>query len=129
MDNFADKIYDPVGFCIYCKSVDGLEREHVLPLGLGGIAVLPKASCRACAAITGEIEQVVMRGPMRAVRVYRALRSRTKHKDAPRTYALTIIKNGVEEKIDLAAEDYPILLHFPVFSEPLSSTRRDTRTA
>jgi hypothetical protein len=110
--------YRPVGHCIYCGATDDLEREHILPFGLSGVAVLPKATCRRCAKITGKTEQTVLRGPMWPVRVYRGLRSRTKHKNAPKTYPLTIVKNGKEETVQLQAEEYPILLHFPLFSPP-----------
>jgi hypothetical protein len=55
---------------------------------------------------------------MWAVRVYRKLMSRTKHKDASKTYPLAIIRGGQEEVVDLTVENYPILLHFPIFLPP-----------
>jgi hypothetical protein len=113
-----EKTYRPVGRCIYCGSTDDLRREHILPFGLSGTAVLPQSTCEGCAKITGQTERTLLRGPMRAVRVYRGLRSRSKHKDAPKTYSLTIVKAGNEEIVQLPAEGYPILLHFPIFSPP-----------
>ena len=55
---------------------------------------------------------------MWAVRVYRDLQSRRKHKDAPKTYPLTVLRGEHEEVLTLPVEEYPILLHFPVFSPP-----------
>ncbi|QXE91641.1 HNH endonuclease [Geomonas subterranea] len=112
------KVYAPVGYCIYCGSTENLQKEHIIPLGLSGTAVLPKSSCPQCARITGNQEQVVLRGPLWAVRVYRDLHSRTKHRDAPKEYPLTIERNDIEEVISLNANEYPILLHFPVFTAP-----------
>ena len=110
--------YAPFGRCIYCGRIEDLTNDHILPFGLSGTATLPAASCRTCAAITGSIEQKVLRGPMWAVRVYRALRSRTNHRDAPPRYPLTIVKGEEEVQIEVPIQDFPILLHFPVFSPP-----------
>jgi len=110
--------YQPFGRCIYCGETSGLSCEHILPLGLSGTAELPEASCERCRKITGEIEQIVLRGPMWAVRVYRRLESRTKHKEAPKTYALTVIRGGRAAVVSLPPEEYPILLPFPVFPPP-----------
>jgi hypothetical protein len=118
MENISSKPYAPQGRCIYCGCTINLEREHIIPFGLGGTAVLPKASCRACAKLTGRQEEIVLRGPMQAIRVYREIQSRTKHRDAPKAYPLTVIRRGVEEVLDLPAKDYPILLHFPTFAPP-----------
>ncbi len=110
--------YPPVGRCIYCGDTSRLSREHILPFGLSGTAELPDASCERCRKITGQIEQIVLRGPMWAVRVYRRLKSRTKHEEAPRTYALTVIRGGQEAVVSLPPDEYPILLPFPVFPSP-----------
>jgi hypothetical protein len=110
--------YKPIGRCIYCGATTDLRREHILPFGLSGTALLPESTCGRCAKITGRVEQTVLRGPMWAVRVFRDLKSRTKHKDAPKTYPLTVVRGDHEEVVHLAVEEYPILLHFPLFSSP-----------
>lgn len=110
--------YAPIGLCIYCGSTQDLTKEHILPFGLSGTAILPDSSCRACARVTGATEQKVLRGPMWPIRVYRDLLSRTKHKDAPDCYPLTIVRGGTEVQLEVAIEDLPLLLHFPVFSPP-----------
>jgi hypothetical protein len=57
------KRFPPVGRCIYCGTYSNkLELEHVLPFGIAGNAMLlPKASCRTCASITGKVEQACLR--------------------------------------------------------------------
>ena len=110
--------YPPISRCIYYGEISDLRREHILPFGLSGSAVLPRSTCGKCAKITGQTEQTVLRGPMWAVRVYRDLTSRTKHKDAPKTYPLNVIRELNEETVHLTPVNYPILLHFPIFSPP-----------
>ena len=110
--------YDPVGYCIYCGAKNNLQKEHILPFGLSGTAVLPDSTCSKCARVTGRQEQIVLRGPMWPVRVYREFKSRTKHKNAPEEYPLTIMRGSVQETVMLPLDEYPILLHFPIFPPP-----------
>lgn len=110
--------YPPAGVCIYCGSTQNLTKEHILPFGLSGTAVLPVSSCRTCASITGAVEQKILRGSMWPVRVFRDLKSRTKHRDAPDQYSLTVVKNGKEFQIEVHLEDVPVLLPFPIFVPP-----------
>jgi hypothetical protein len=50
-------VYAPVGRCIYCGSTKGpLGKEHIVPYGLGGTFILPRASCQRCSSITGQYE-------------------------------------------------------------------------
>lgn len=112
----------PVGHCIYCDARNDLTNEHIVPFGLSGDLVLPAASCKACAKITSAVERQVLRGPMRAVRIHRGLRSRRKHEGAPPTYALTVVRGGVREVVHLPRDEYPVLLHFPTFPVPRALT-------
>lgn len=64
LENFIVKKrrYNPVGWCIYCGSAEGkLSDEHIIPLGLAGPWILPKASCQRCAKITSQVEQFCLR--------------------------------------------------------------------
>lgn len=110
--------YPPVGHCIYCPEVQNLSKEHIIPFGLNGNAVLSAASCARCRKITGVFEAQVLRGPMRAVRVLRKIQSRKKHEGAPLTERLRFTRNGVSETVVLPIERFPILLHFPTFVPP-----------
>jgi hypothetical protein len=113
------KRYAPVGHCIYCGSTSELSDEHTIPYGLGGTIILPKASCKPCSKITGAIEQRVMRGPMRQVRVFRDLQSRTKHKDAPKTKTLAVtLADGSKTTAEMGFTEGPVMCAFPVFALP-----------
>lgn len=79
--DLAKLSYPPVGHCIYCSGTDNLTREHIVPFGLNRNAVLPAASCARCRQITSAFEFQVLRGPMRAVRLLRKLRSRNMHSE------------------------------------------------
>ena len=113
-----NKVYLPVGRCIYCGATEGLEKEHILPFALSGTAILPAASCRRCASITGKTEQILLRGSFWPVRIFRGLKSRTKHRDAPASFAVVVERDRREELIQLAVDDLPIMLHFPLFAPP-----------
>jgi hypothetical protein len=54
--------FAPVGRCIYCGTTAGsLTREHIVPIGLGGGLILPKASCTECSAVTKSFETTCQR--------------------------------------------------------------------
>jgi len=109
----------PAGRCIYCGSKQDLSDEHILPYGLSGPTAIPRASCPKCARITGAIERDVLRGALWPLRVYRDLKSRTKHRDAPSTIQVTLVyDDGREENVQLPIEDAPIFFIFPIFAPP-----------
>jgi hypothetical protein len=116
--DLAESTFPPVNHCIYCGATDDLRKEHIIPFGLSGTAFLPKATCPRCARITSAFEAQVLRGPMRAVRVLRRLQSYSKHRGAPTTARLTIVHDGIRETVALPLHEYPILLHFPIFTAP-----------
>ena len=119
-------VYKPVGHCIYCGATENLGKEHILPFGLSGSAILPKSSCRNCASITGRTEQDILRGSFWPVRAFRDLKSRSKHEDAPSTMPVSIFRNGEDEVVMLKLEDAPILLPFPIFPPPSFLSGQDS---
>src|ERR1700693_5445244 len=72
--------YEAVGRCIYCSSLGDpdLHDEHIIPDAIGGRYLLPKASCLACATITGAFEGRVISGLYGDARAY--LRMRRGHR-------------------------------------------------
>jgi hypothetical protein len=116
LEKIERRRYPPYGKCIYCDVLDGLTTEHIVPFGLGGTLELPKASCVRCATETSKVERAILRGELRPVRIFRALQSRRKHRDAPGTYPLVVVRGGVEEVVELPLEKYPILVPFPDFA-------------
>jgi hypothetical protein len=65
--------YMPAGACIYCGSRNSmgaspLSVEHIVPVGLGGELILPRASCENCASITIRNERFCLRKMLLEVR-------------------------------------------------------------
>lgn len=106
----------PIGKCIYCGTTKApLGREHPIPLGMGGDVILPEASCAPCAAVTGGIEQRVMRtmwGPFRTLANFP-----TRHpKDRPKRLKLDVeYTDGRADQIMVKPEEYPAMLNLPIF--------------
>ena len=71
---------------------------------------MPEASCDACAAITGRIEQFVLRKMFGNLRTAFGMRTR-RPKERPSVLPLTLqMPDGSEETIDVPAERYPGML-------------------
>jgi HNH endonuclease len=85
-----------IGVCIYCGELEGLSDEHIVPNGLGGNLVLRKSSCSACAKITGNLEQQLLRGHWWPQRLRAGLQSRTKHKEVE-PLNVTVIRGDSSE--------------------------------
>ena len=111
----VERVCDPVWECIYCgASSDNLGKEHIVPFGLGGTFVLPRASCEDCGDVTGKVEQTILRGQMWNVRALRRIQSRHPDKMPTKGEPVVITGEGKEER-QLPLNEYPVLLHMPVF--------------
>jgi hypothetical protein len=111
--------YQPVGFCIYCESREGLTDEHIVPLGLGGRLLLPKASCRSCNEWTSKAERTCLRtmyGPLRLLYGLPSRRSANRPESLPLKVKRTADSDW--EHIDVPQEKYPFLVLFPELGEP-----------
>ena len=113
-------VYPPVGRCIYCRAEGTrsapLEKEHIVAYGLGGDWILPKASCRRCATVTGEVERYCQREMFRTCRVRMSLPSRAGHPD---TLPLDVIgPDGRRLRHDVPADEAPMALLGFRFPEP-----------
>lgn len=111
-----------VGLCIYCGSLSGpLSKEHVIPNGLLPIGIEPlllrDASCRDCARITSGFETAVLRRLWLPARAGLRLRSYRK-RQRPRSFPLTIKKDGQLQEVWLGTEEYPAVVIFPTFTKP-----------
>lgn len=113
------RTYPAVGRCIYCSSVDGLQDEHIIPLGLGGRYLLPKASCRRCGGKTSVFERTCQRTMYGPLRLLYGLPSRRK-KDRPETLPLKVKRSAGSdwEYILVPQSRYPFLLTFPYLGMP-----------
>jgi len=109
--------YEPVGTCIYCGAVEDLRDEHIIPKAINGDWILPKASCRACEAITSKFEMKVLRGPLWLPR--RALNLRTRHRDRqPEAFPLLVNQNNVEERREIPVDQNLPSVMLPLYGVP-----------
>jgi hypothetical protein len=108
---------DPVGICIYCGSEEGLSDEHVVPFGLGGRLVLPKATCAQCAAVTSAFEHKVLRGFMRDARTVGRFPTR-RPEERPSTISHGIKRGDHIETVELPLDKSCGLLQLPQLERP-----------
>ncbi len=116
--DFSKLRAEPADACIYCGSLVGRSREHILPFALGGTVTIQRGSCEKCRKITHHFETAVLRGPMRMVRYIQNAPSRSKHKDVPKTIPVKSTRDGRDVVIEALRDEAPILLPFPVFEPP-----------
>jgi len=106
----------PVNCCIYCavaKEDSDLTDEHILPDGLGGDLVLPKASCKDCASKTSRAELHFLREVLRYVRGVAGVRSRKRKSARPEVAVKMGDATAVEEQLAVD-ETAPFMLIFPI---------------
>lgn len=110
-----EHVYDPVRECIYCGAeADNLGKEHIIPRGLGGTYILPRA---CCSDHDQEFEGIVLRGPMWNVRSFRRIPSRNPDKMPDETEVVVVQEDEEEEEV-LPLEDSPVVLYLPGFEPP-----------
>jgi len=86
-----NKRYAPVGKCIYCGEVP-FSDEHIIPFALAGdAAILPAASCKHCAKITGKIEHKIFRNMIGNTRIKLGAPTR-RPKDRPKEIKVRVGK-------------------------------------
>jgi HNH endonuclease len=118
-DNIQGRRYTSVGRCIYCGSdggAKGLSDEHMVPFSLGGDAVLPKASCEACATETSKIELYLARHIFHGLRSHIGAPSRKK--SLPSILSATISVGDQEGSYEFVAADQPFALMLPTWDYP-----------
>lgn len=83
MSRKPEQRYGPIGTCIYCGakgSVGELTDEHIVPYSLLGNWILPKSSCKRCAAETSSFERFCARNLYGSFRMREGLRTRRPQK-------------------------------------------------
>lgn len=101
----SGKSYKPVGRCIYCGSTENLGNEHIIPYGLNGQWVLPKASCDKCAKITDNFEEDVLRRLFLETRTSLGLKTRN-IENRPKLLPQIVIKDEKEEILSLPPSEH-----------------------
>ncbi len=120
--------YRTIKKCIYCHAEiyltkPGLENrklgaEHIVPEGIGGTLELPEASCQKCEEVTGAVvEGKILGQTLKALRVHLNLK-KSGSGSHPKTLPLNASVDGVEQKIDLPVDDYPIVFLMLQYTPP-----------
>lgn len=94
--------YAPVGRCIYCGGL-GQGDEHIVAFALGGRAILPKASCRKCEAITCGFEQRCARSWYGTFRITQNVQTRNP-KQRPKSLKARAIYEDRSEPVEMPVD-------------------------
>lgn len=118
--------YPPAGKCIYCNEAPiVLREEHIIPHGIGGRLVLPKASCLVCQGITTRFDSKVQNNMMSDFRTRMGFVNRRGKLRRGRIRIETQDEGGFRTQTIPAAE-WPRFLMMPQFPPPhLLSGRTD----
>jgi hypothetical protein len=134
LPSHPDKVYAPARKCIYCGSHEGLSDEHIIPYGLGGQWILPKASCPRCASVTSAFEGTCLHPMFGPFRMYYDFPTRRRGA-RPKTLPLKVKRRSGDDWTfaEVEQEVYPFLILFPHYTLPdaisgLTSERRDSAT-
>lgn len=101
--------FKPIGQCIYCGSkAEPLSKEHITAHSLGGVDLLPKASCRSCADMTSLFEGRVARGMFGDLRIKENFPSRRKERRPEELPAKYFNANGEPRLAKLLVSHYPV---------------------
>ncbi len=111
----------PVGQCIYCGATGvRLDKEHVIPEGMGGTLILQEASCVPCARITSLFERKVMQGFLDHGRRALGVKGKKKHKKKlALTVTQTLLGHGdTTSEVELPFEQAWRVMSFPLLTLP-----------
>lgn len=113
----------PVGYCIYCDKRDGkFTDEHVVPYALGGLHILPEASCIDCQrGINESFESPSLQHLLVAPRVRYGYPSR-KNKRRETVPVTVLVDRGFPSKPTVEVREVPAQGYDgPVFMQGISS--------
>ena len=106
------------GRCIYCGSTGDLKDEHIIPISLGGKAVIEKASCGGCEKVTSYLDGYLARHIYNEYRAHAGMKSR-RPKQRPTSLPATIIRpDGSEEIRSFDPKAHPYFLIMPIWHLP-----------
>jgi HNH endonuclease len=116
--NVHGKVFPGYGRCIYCGAIRGLKDEHIVPLSLGGTAVIEKASCGDCEKITSYLDGYLARDIFNEYRSHIGIRSR-RPKQRPKSLFASFLKpDGSEVVEEFSPKDQPYVLLMPIWNVP-----------
>jgi HNH endonuclease len=118
VDNVHGKVFSGFGRCIYCGATGELNDEHIVPLSLGGTAVIEKASCGACEKITSYLDGYLARDIFNEYRSHVGMRTR-RPKSRPKTLFASFRRpDGTEVVREFSPKEQPYVLVMPIWNVP-----------
>ena len=118
--------YPPANRCIYCGTTEGrLTDEHIIPEGLAGNLILPKASCDGCQKVTTSIEGFVLREMFGAARAHMLIPFKRKRRPKGRITSLpvnTISEDGIQTTRFIPVDEHPFWLTMYRLAPPRALT-------
>lgn len=104
------------GHCIYCqKPSNQLTDEHFVPSGLGGVDILPNASCGACRKITHGFETTALRHTLGPGRYWLGIKGKKGNRRPTSWPAYRTDEDGTQHRIDIPLDDFPFFMFLPKF--------------
>jgi hypothetical protein len=105
------------GHCIYCQKPSGrLTDEHFVPSGLGGVDIIPNATCGACQKITHRFETTALRHTLGPGRYWLGIKGKKGNTRRPKSWpAYRTDGDGAEHRIDIPLADFPFFMFLPKF--------------
>jgi hypothetical protein len=126
--------FAPVKSCIYCGATElrpgsglALSEEHIVAEGLGGMLVLPEASCDDCARRTCSTETAILKNSLLAVRRRLKIKGKKRSRSDEKTYPATTIIGGKNVEIMLPLGDHPTVILMIGFNAPRMFSRDPKR--
>lgn len=118
MQNVHGAKFPGYGRCIYCGDTGHLKDEHIVPLSLGGTAVIEKASCARCEKITSYLDGYLARDIFNEYRSHVGTRSR-RPKNRPKTLFASFRRpDGSEVVREFSLKEQPYGLVMPIWTVP-----------
>lgn len=103
--------------CIYCQErADKLTDEHVIPVGLGGVKTLPKASCESCRKITHSFETTALRHVLGPGRYFLGIKARRKGRRPSTWPAYKLNDDGSRNRVEIPLDKLPFFLCLPTYA-------------
>lgn len=116
-------VIPPAGECIYCGCKDGLSKEHIIPLSLGGTAGIPDASCGTCRNITSKIEFAIARKSFHVARAVHKLPSRRPQEfSTTDKISISYGKYGPTKEVEVPLDEAPQSVIFPFYQIMIRDT-------
>lgn len=120
--NMEGQRFPSPGRCIYCGcngATDGLREEHIIPLSLGGTAVIDGASCTSCEKITSYLDGFLANKIFGEMRLHGDFpRKRRKEKPKPTHLPTEIEIQEHREFVEVPLSDHPHHTILPLWEWP-----------